>query len=154
VDLASLAREVGAEATAGLPAARVEVEVPAEAPTVAGDPLALRRALQNLVANALKHGGTPPWAAVRLAVAAGDGEVRVEVADRGPGIPAGERERLFEAFYRGERAQAAQVPGTGLGLYLVRRIAEAHGGRVEVRSEPGAGSAFVLVLPRTGEAAP
>jgi len=119
---------------------------------VAGDAPALRRAVLNLVTNALKHGGEPPWAGVRVALAPGGGEARVEVADRGAGIPAGERERLFEPFFRGARAQEAQVPGTGLGLHLVRRIAELHGGRVEVRSAAGQGSAFTLVLPRPGAA--
>jgi signal transduction histidine kinase len=151
VDLGDLVREVAAEAEAGLPGARVEADLPAEPVAVAGDAPALRRAVLNLVTNALKHGGEPPWAGVWVGLAPGGGEARVEVADRGAGIPAGERERLFEPFFRGVRAQEAQVPGTGLGLHLVRRIAELHGGRVEVRSA-GQGSAFTLVLPRPGAA--
>jgi signal transduction histidine kinase len=87
-------------------------------------------------------------------VAAPDGAgVRVEVSDRGPGIPPGERERLFEPFFRGARAQERQLPGVGLGLHLVRRAAAAHGGRVEVRSAAGEGSTFALVLPRAAEGA-
>jgi signal transduction histidine kinase len=69
------------------------------------------------------------------------------VRDRGPGIPAGEEGRIFQAFYRGRQALAAGVSGSGLGLSLVRRIMDAHGGAVAVESSPGLGSAFSLVLP-------
>jgi two-component system OmpR family sensor kinase len=78
--------------------------------------------------------------------------VRVEVSDDGPGLPAAERARIFEPFFRGARAQEAQLPGVGLGLHLVRRAAAAHGGRVEVRSGPGGGSIFALVLPAAAAA--
>jgi signal transduction histidine kinase len=153
VDVGALVREAAAEAAAAVPGARVETELPDTLPAVQGDPLPLRRALENLIGNALKHGGSPgspPWARVRAAAAPGGGGLAIEVADRGPGIPAGDRERLFEPFFRGERARAGQLPGAGLGLHLVRRTAEAHGGRVEVRSAPGEGSAFTLVLPLAG----
>jgi signal transduction histidine kinase len=154
VDLGALVREATAEAAAGVAGARLETEVPDDLPRPLGDPLILRRAVQNLVANALKHGGTPPLARVRVVSAPERKTVRVEVSDQGPGIPPGERERLFEPFFRGERAQERQVPGVGLGLHLVRRAAEAHGGRVEVRSADGQGSTFTLILPVQGDAAP
>jgi signal transduction histidine kinase len=155
VELAPLLQDARREALAGHPAARVELDLPEGLPAVVGDPSMLRRAVQNLVANALKHGGAPgapPWAGVRAVSPPGRREVRIEVSDRGPGIPAVERKRLFEPFFRGERARAAQIPGAGLGLHLVRRVAEAHGGRVEVRSTAGQGSTFTLSLP-AGEAA-
>ena len=156
VDPAALVAEAVAESRAVVPDARVEVDLSASTgatrgdgglPTIQGDPTALRRALQNLVANALKHGGDPPWAAVRVCVERGDGTLRIGVTDRGPGIPAAERERIFEPFVRGRRAQDEQLPGAGLGLHVVRRTAEGHGGRVEVCSTPGQGSTFTLVLP-------
>ncbi len=152
LDLAAVVAEAAGEAAAGAAAARVETEVPGELPRLLGDPPVLRRAVQNLVANALKHGGAPPHARVRVVPAADRKTVRIEIADDGPGIPPGERERLFEPFFRGGRAQERQVPGVGLGLHLVRRAAEAHGGRVEVSSAEGEGSTFTLILPVAGDA--
>jgi signal transduction histidine kinase len=79
--------------------------------------------------------------------------VEIAVSARGPGVPWPERERLFEPFFRGAGARAGQLPGSGLGLHLVRRIADAHGGRVVLSSPPGGGSRFTLRLP-AGEEAP
>jgi len=69
------------------------------------------------------------------------------VADRGPGIPDSERSQIFDAFYRGKVAVADQIHGTGLGLSLVKRIVQAHGGTVVVRSEPGKLTEFVVTIP-------
>jgi signal transduction histidine kinase len=77
----------------------------------------------------------------------GVGEIEVEVADRGPGIPAAEIGRIFEPFFRGSRAVRDQIHGTGLGLNIVRSIAEAHGGSVSVTSEAEAGTHFFLRIP-------
>lgn len=151
VDLAEVVREAVAEVTAGAPDAEVAVELPSALPAVLGERQALERAVANLVGNAVKHGGR--GVAVRARPVAEGHEVAVEVSDRGPGIPPGERERLFEPFFRGRVAQDRQLPGSGLGLHLVRRIAAAHGGRVEVRSAPGRGSTFALVLPAHAEPA-
>ncbi|HVS04085.1 MAG TPA: HAMP domain-containing sensor histidine kinase [Thermoanaerobaculia bacterium] len=150
VDLAAVVREAVAEAAAAAPGADVETDLPPALPPIQGDAAALRRAVHNLLGNALQHGGHPPWARVRIAAAPSAETVRLEVADRGPGIPAEERGRLFEPFFRGQRAQREQLPGAGLGLALVRRTAAAHGGRVEVVSAPGAGTTFALVLPVRG----
>jgi signal transduction histidine kinase len=150
VDPAALIREVVEEAVTGAPEAEVETDVE-PLPPVIGDPSGLRHALGNLLGNALRHGGRPPWAAVRARHDAARGEVRIAVSDRGPGVPEPDRERLFEPFFRGARAREEQVPGSGLGLHLARRAAAEHAGRIELESSPGAGSTFTLVLP-TGEA--
>ena len=139
-------------------------------PPVQGDASALRSAVQNLLSNAVKYGGEARWVRVsaealpgpkirRPAAAAhstvtiknarpaSGPHVAITVADRGLGVPAEERGHIFEPFYRGRQAVSQQIQGSGLGLNLVARIAAAHGGRVEVTSEPGKGSAFTLILP-------
>jgi signal transduction histidine kinase len=134
----------------------VELGIPNGLPVVLGDRAALRRALQNLVQNSARHAAAGRWIGVS-AEASGEGRtpvVRITVRDRGPGIPAGEVGRIFQAFYRGRQALAAGVSGSGLGLSLVQRIMEAHGGAVEVESSPGQGSAFSLVLPAAAAEAP
>jgi signal transduction histidine kinase len=131
----------------------IEARVAGDVPLVWGDRLALVRAVQNLVGNAIKYGGEAKWVGVEIDVRAGRAgrEVVVAVHDRGPGIPPAERRRIFEPFYRGAEAVAAQVHGSGLGLSLVQGIAEEHGGAVEVKSEVGRGSTFSLVLPALRE---
>ena len=123
----------------------VERDVAPDLPLVRGDAAALARAVQNLVANARKHAG--PWVAVRARRVPEAAAVAITVEDKGPGLDAEEMRRLGEPFFRGRRAREAQVAGSGLGLAVVRQIAAAHGGRLDVRSGPGAGSAFTLVLP-------
>ena len=127
----------------------IELRIAPALPVVLGDRAALRRALQNLIQNSARHAAGGHWIGISAEVSrAGRAEVvRVTVRDRGPGIPAGEESRIFQAFYRGRQALAAGVSGSGLGLSLVQRIMDAHGGAVEVESTPGAGSAFSLVLP-------
>jgi PAS domain S-box-containing protein len=108
------------------------------------------QAIANLVGNAVKYGaGTP----ITLTIgSAGTGRVRFSVSDRGPGIPPEHQERIFGQF---ERAQASDnVPGMGLGLWLVRRIIAAHGGTITVESSPGKGATFNVVLPVQVEAVP
>ncbi len=129
--------------------AEVVVDVPADLPPVAGDVVALRSAIQNLVSNAIKYGGDARWVRVS-ARATGQGPremVEIAVEDRGLGIDADERRLIFDAFTRGRAATDRQIQGSGLGLNLVQRIAEAHGGSVSVSSEPGRGSTFTLRLP-------
>jgi len=124
----------------------VECDVASGLPTVLGDAPALRRAVGNLIGNAVKYAAAGAW----LAVAAREeprGEVRVAVADRGPGIAPDDLPHVFEPFYRGRDLAAGRVPGSGLGLALVRHVAEAHGGRVTVASRPGKGTTFTLSLP-------
>jgi len=129
-------------------------DVAPDLPPVVGDASALRRALQNLLTNATKHAGAGRVVTVRARAAAegGSASVRLTVQDRGPGVPKDERNRIFEPFVRGRGAMAAQTHGFGLGLSLVKRVAEAHGGSVSVESAPGQGAAFTLDLPATGAA--
>ena len=129
----------------------VERDLESGLPPVSADRAALKQCLQNLVANAVKYGGDARWARV-LAKIAGS-EVRVTVEDRGMGIDPADLPRVFEPFYRGDAARNAQIHGTGLGLSLARSFASAMGGRLEVESHPGQGSAFTLVLPAAKGAA-
>jgi len=126
-------------------------------PDVNADRGALRRVIVNLVENAAKHGGE--GGLVRLQVetsrsAPGAPVVQISVSDRGPGIPKDELASVFEPFFRGREAVRRQVPGSGLGLCLVDRIVRSHGGRVSVRSAPGAGSTFTVTLPALLEEGP
>jgi len=105
----------------------------------------LSRAVGNLVSNAVKY--SPPHTEVVVSARNAANGVSIEVADQGYGIPDDSLSRIFEKFYRVPRVQDVDVPGTGLGLALVREIAELHGGSVTVRSSAGAGSIFTLWVP-------
>jgi two-component system phosphate regulon sensor histidine kinase PhoR len=105
----------------------------------------LVQAVINLLDNAVKY--SPAGSTVRLAAAARGGELLIEVKDEGPGIPAGHLERIFERFYRVDRARSRETGGTGLGLAIVRHIALLHRGRAEAESHAGEGSVFRIRLP-------
>ena len=131
-------------------AARVDAEVEAIGETVAlqvrGNERLLRRALRNLLENARRYGGGE----ITTQVASGaDGQSRISVCDRGPGVPAELRERIFEPFFR-LPGHAEREGGVGLGLSLVRQIVQAHGGRVACEAREGGGSCFVIHLPPSG----
>lgn len=111
---------------------------------VEGDPRLLRRLVRNLMQNALRHGQPPVDA--EISEAANPGRVQLVIADRGPGVPESERERIFEPFYRPE-GQASADGGIGLGLALVRQIALRHGGSIRCEAREGGGTRFVLELP-------
>ena len=123
---------------------KLDVAVAPDLPDVLMDPDAVKQALANLVDNALKYSAERR----RLGVSARrDGErVVIEVADEGIGIPPGETARIFEKFYRIGRSETQGTRGSGVGLALVKHIAEAHGGRVSAESRPGQGSRFTLIL--------
>ncbi len=114
-------------------------------PPVVADADLLSRAISNLVSNAIKY--SPPNTEVIISTRNAASGVSIEVADQGYGIPESSVNRIFEKFYRVPRVQDVDVPGTGLGLALVREIAELHGGSVAVRSSVGAGSVFTLWVP-------
>ena len=158
IDLASLAKDVVSASSALISAANAdsELRVDAEVPLVNGDEEALRRVINNLLANALKHGRDGRWVGIKVARQQQNGrdEVHVAVSDRGRGIDPEDLGRVFEPFYRGRHAVDQQIQGNGLGLSLVQRIAEAHGGRVTVASEPGKGATFTLQLPIAADLAP
>jgi len=139
VDAGALVREI--VATAELRGARVRAAVQAGLPRLHADPLRLRQALDNLVANALVH--APAGDEVVVGAALEGGRVLLSVSDRGDGIPSAEQARIFE---RGVRLDATR-PGSGLGLAITKAIAEAHGGTLTVQSEPGRGSTFTIALP-------
>jgi signal transduction histidine kinase len=101
--------------------------------------------LLNLVDNAVKYAGDGGEVSVRLRRA--PGAVQLVVSDHGVGIAPEEQHRIFERFYRATAARARNVRGSGIGLALVKHIAEAHGGRVEVESAVGRGSTFTVTLP-------
>jgi two-component system sensor histidine kinase SenX3 len=145
-------------ATEALPEASqmaFEVRVDAGLPPVMADEDAIRRALLNLVGNALKYAADGGWIGLSAARGSGrdDKHVLISVADKGRGIPAEDLAHIFEPFYRGAMAHDRQIHGNGLGLSLVKRIVEAHGGRVAVKSAPGQGSTFTLYLPVASEVA-
>jgi signal transduction histidine kinase len=123
---------------------RLERTLPASAPPVRFDPTALSQAVVNLLDNAVKYSGENREIAVRLG--AENGCVTFEVEDHGLGIAAAEQERIFGRFYRVPNGSGQG--GYGLGLFLVRHIMDAHGGRIDVESEPGRGSRFRLMFPR------
>ncbi len=110
-----------------------------------GDKDRLRQLLVNLVDNALKY--TPPGGEVRLRVERDDTLALLTVQDTGEGIPPEDQERVFERFYRVDKARSRQRGGTGLGLSICKWIAEAHGGKISLESEVGKGSTFVVQLP-------
>jgi len=119
-------------------------------PAVSADFKALSRCLQNLIGNAIKYGGDQRWLGIRAGTENGSGgktEVCISVADRGIGIEPQDLEHIFEPFYRTPEVSAAQIHGSGLGLPIARRMAEAMGGRITVESAPGKGSTFTLHLP-------
>jgi signal transduction histidine kinase len=129
----------------------VERDVAADLPEVRGDAAALRRALANLVANAVKFASAGGWVAVRASAKPDGRAVVLSVEDRGPGIPRDERERVFEPFYRGPAVEQSTTPGSGLGLSLVRHVVRAHGGQVRVEGRDGGGAAVVVELPATAD---
>jgi signal transduction histidine kinase len=129
----------------------VETRIEPGLPSISGDSLALRHALQNLLANAAKYGGGPGKHPVAIGARSVRGtktsDIEIRVTDHGPGIPPEEQKHVFDAFFRGKKAVQDQIHGTGLGLHLVKRIVEAHGGTVSLESALGTGSTFIVRIP-------
>lgn len=147
VHIGELARDVLQKFQLAADEARIvlALDVHPDAGFVRADISLLERTLENLIENALAH--TPAGGEVRLAVQAHDGQVTVEVADTGCGIPAADLPRVFERFYRADRARTRETKGSGLGLAIVKRIVELHGAEVRVASSAGAGTRFWFTLP-------
>jgi two-component system sensor histidine kinase KdpD len=128
---------------------RVAVSIPDDQPLVSVDPVLVGQLFVNLLENAAKY--TPAGAEVEIRAAREGGTLVVDVADRGPGIPPGDEERVFERFHRGAHPG---VRGTGLGLPIARAIAQVHGGRLAASNRPGGGALFRLALPLGAEPPP
>jgi signal transduction histidine kinase len=141
--------------SAGYLHARVPVSVSQSTPaTVQGDPDGLRRVVVNLVDNAVRHARSEVTLAVETGILAGRAIVTVRVSDDGAGIPAGERERVFDRFYRLHASRSRESGGTGLGLPIVRDLVRAHGGTVRLASRPDGRSGLqaAVILPvRSGD---
>jgi two-component system, OmpR family, sensor histidine kinase SenX3 len=163
VEIGRLLREVVATTETVPSGVHVEMAVAESLPAVAGDEAALRRVFQNLIGNAIKYGATAGW--IGVSATQTSSTLDINVSDRGIGIAAADQSRIFDPFYRAPDVVAAQIQGAGLGLSLVKRIVEAHGGRITLKSAPGQGSTFTVSLPifqgdpadgadRVGDAAP
>jgi signal transduction histidine kinase len=142
VDLAEVLRDSVAAAEIGQDEVRLTAELPRALPSVRGDAERLRQLVDNLISNAIKY--SESGGEVTVDVVAEDGHVVVHVRDTGPGIRPEHHSQIFEKF---GRATGSAKPGTGLGLFLSRSFAEAHGGSLDVESAPGEGACFTLRLP-------
>jgi two-component system OmpR family sensor kinase len=147
VDLLELAGDAVANAQAVDPSRSVTLEAVASgpAPLVSGDAGRLRQVFGNLVSNALTH--TPAGTPVVVRVSTDDATACVEVCDAGAGIPAADRDRVFERFFRTDASRTRASGGTGLGLSIVAALVAAHGGSVDVDDTAGGGATFRVSLP-------
>ncbi|MDY0061053.1 MAG: HAMP domain-containing sensor histidine kinase [Myxococcota bacterium] len=134
---------------------QLDLQVEAPLPAVLGDRRALGEALGNIIHNAVKYGPVGGCAQIRLRPGEGGKQVLVEVTDHGQGIPANERKRVFDRFFRGEATRRdASLQGTGLGLSIARQIVGAHAGRIELESAVGLGTRVTVFLPAAPGAPP
>ena len=126
----------------------LRVEVDQELPHVDGDPDRVEQVLTNLLSNAIKY--APGGGEIVVAARLDEGQARVDVRDRGIGLTPRDIDGLFNRFYRVDRDEVRATGGTGLGLYISKRLVEGHGGRIWAESEPGQGSTFSFTLPPAG----
>jgi signal transduction histidine kinase len=144
VDLALLVSDAVRTALVGQDEVRVRADLGETLPRIRGDAERLRQEVSNMIDNAVKYSLAGDEVSVRAH--SRNGSLLVEVHDNGPGIPVEQQRLIFEKFGRAD-VEGVSKPGTGLGLFIARSIAEAHGGTLEVRSRPDAGATFVLSLP-------
>ncbi len=144
VDLTLMINDAVSDARAADPQrsviARIETPV-----TVTGDDLRLRQAVANLVRNALVH--TPAGGPVEVSLLAQNGHAEIDVIDHGPGVPAAQRERIFERFHRADPLRSRDQGGSGLGLSIATAVVTAHHGKISVTDTPGGGATFRIELP-------
>ncbi|MFC9467506.1 sensor histidine kinase [Streptomyces coelicoflavus] len=145
-DLAELVRQAAEAFRAARPDRPLTVTVTSgpQAPPLRLDPQRIRQVLDNLLTNAAVH--TPPGTKVSVTVSAVSGAARLSVADTGPGVPAADRDRIFDRFYRVDKARSRDRGGSGLGLSVAASLVRAHGGTLELADEPGA-TVFTVTLP-------
>jgi len=124
---------------------KLELALPDEAVEIMGEPESLEQLFTNLIDNALKY--SPSGSVVRVVAELGESTIKTQVIDQGIGIPVKEQTRIFERFYRVDRARSREKGGTGLGLSIVKHITELHGGKVAVESVEGNGATFTVTLP-------
>ena len=130
-------------------ATQVRVDVPDDVPPIYGDRRRVEQILTNLLTNAAKY--TPAGGAVDVTAWSENGHVALSVADNGPGVPASERDIIFDKFYRGRDAQRRGEAGSGLGLAIVKSLVELHGGQVRIEDSAPRGARFVVELPRASD---
>ena len=145
VDLAGLARDAAADARAMAPNREIELRVDGGDMRVLGEEDRLRQVVGNLTRNALVH--TPDGMDIELVVARNGDQVRLEVNDRGPGLPVADGDVMFQRFWRAEPARGRGAAGAGLGLAIVDGIIRAHGGHVSAKTRPDGGASFTIALP-------
>jgi PAS domain S-box-containing protein len=147
INLADMAKGVVEKLQATTQKHTFEVNFPDDYPLIQGDFERLREVLTNLVGNAIKYSPEGGLITIGGRIDSAQNNIRFYVRDKGIGIPPAEQERIFDRFHRIDNRLARQTPGTGLGLYLVKAVVEAHGGKVWVESAPGQGSTFWVELP-------
>ena len=143
--LATTAAELARQVVEEISSPRLELHAPADPQRIYADREALALALRNLLDNAIKY--SPESSPVSVSVERYDGFAGISVQDHGAGIPKREQRDVFRKFVRGSSARDLNVKGTGIGLAMARQIVRAHGGRLELASEPGHGSRFTILLP-------
>jgi signal transduction histidine kinase len=146
-DLADIAASVVEEMRPGAQRKHIDLAFSAAAvPRLAVDPARMAQLLGNLISNAVKF--TPDGGKVEVSLGVDEDQAVLSVADTGVGIPAADRERIFERFFRTATATRQVIPGTGLGLAIAKDIVEAHHGTIAVDSDEGRGSTFLIRIPR------
>lgn len=144
-DLAGILQQIVDELQPTLARHRIELKCPPRPVVIEGDRLRLEQVVQNLIQNAAKY--SPDGGPIRVRLTEEEGMARIDVTDRGIGIPEAAIPRLFQRFYRAPNADSQQYSGMGIGLYVVKEIVNLHGGTVTVQSKEGEGSTFTIRLP-------
>jgi signal transduction histidine kinase len=150
VRLGTLVKDTASRACALYPEMPLEIDIPDDFPILQGDATRLAQVFDNLLSNADKYAG---GAGVSISARVAGPAILVRVCDRGPGIPPEHQSRLFERFYRVPGSKS-MIRGTGLGLYICRKIVEAHGGEIKVDCPPGGGTCFTFTLPLEPQGTP
>jgi signal transduction histidine kinase len=129
----------------------VETRIEPDLPSITADLSVLSQCMQNLIANAVKYSRAKRWIGISARLDQDESAILVSVEDQGIGIQPGDRERIFEPFYRSPDVTTARIRGTGLGLSIAKRSAEVFGGKLTVSTEMGVGSVFTVHLPVSKE---